>query len=210
MDFADEPLNAKQQIVLLVEDHPLFVRAMQDLIQHHYPGLQIVVAPSCESAAAWLSGITPQLPLRAIFCDLNLPDASGLQVLERLRPLTSCPLIVVTAEFDEVLAGLAKQLGANGFISKRNDAETMLASMSDALGPAMQAEHNAAGYVVQGLSQSQLRVAEQLMQGLSNKDIARALNIGSETVKSHISEVIARVGAKNRTDAVLKLLRGQA
>jgi DNA-binding NarL/FixJ family response regulator len=43
--------------------------------------------------------------------------------------------------------------------------------------------------------------------GLSNKEIANVLHLGLETVKSHVSEIIARVQARNRTEAVLKLLR---
>jgi DNA-binding NarL/FixJ family response regulator len=57
------------------------------------------------------------------------------------------------------------------------------------------------------LSISQRRVAEQLVLGLSNKEIANVLHLGLETVKSHVSEIIARVQARNRTEAVLKLLR---
>jgi DNA-binding NarL/FixJ family response regulator len=50
-------------------------------------------------------------------------------------------------------------------------------------------------------------VAEQLVRGLANKEIARELQIAPETVKSHVRDIMQRLGARNRTEVVLQLVR---
>jgi DNA-binding NarL/FixJ family response regulator len=198
-----------QERVLIVEDHPLFVRAMQDLLRENYPKLHVEVAQSCEAAVSWLRGQTHSALPRAILCDLDLPDAHGIQAIERLRPLASCPLWVVSAASSQALVDEVLACGADGFISKRMDTAKLLAGLRPLLGDVVKPDlaARAHSYDAWVLSISQRRVAEQLVLGLSNKEIAKVLHLGLETVKSHVSEIIARVQARNRTEAVLKLLR---
>ena len=172
-------LSSAQETLLLVEDHPLFVRALEDLIGHHYPFLEVAAVPSCAAARAWLAEHSSQCQLRAVFCDLNLPDAQGLAVVEQLRPLTSVPLVPA-----QLLQALEPVLGS----------------------PAMEAGA-ARVSALQTLSASQQRVAEQLVRGLANKEIARELQIAPETVKSHVRDIMQRLGARNRTEVVLQLVR---
>ena len=194
----------------MVEDHPLFVRAMQDLLRENYPRLRAEVAQSCEVAASWLLGLTPSEQPHAILCDLDLPDASGVQAVQRLRPLSSAPLWVVSAASSQALVDEVLACGADGFISKRLDTVKLLAGLRPVLGEVVKPDTTSPdepqAWV---LSSSQQRVAEQLVLGLSNKEIASELHLGLETVKSHVSEIMARVQARNRTEAVLRLLRSE-
>ena len=194
----------------MVEDHPLFVRAMRDLLRENYPSLRVEVAQSCETAASWLLGLTAADQPLAILCDLDLPDAHGAQAVQRLRALCASPLWVVSAASSQALVDEVLACGADGFISKRLDSAKLLAEMRSFLGAISKPDPSGA-LVSQPwvLSSSQQRVAEQLVLGLSNKEIASVLSLGLETVKSHVSEIIARVQARNRTDAVLRLLRSE-
>lgn len=200
-------LSSAQETLLLVEDHPLFVRALEDLIGHHYPFLEVAAVPSCAAARAWLAEHSSQCQLRAVFCDLNLPDAQGLAVVEQLRPLTPAPLVIVSAESQESFAVAAQALGVLHFVSKRLEPAQLLQALEPVLGsPAMDAGA-ARVSALQTLSASQQRVAEQLVRGLANKEIARELQIAPETVKSHVRDIMQRLGARNRTEVVLQLVR---
>jgi DNA-binding NarL/FixJ family response regulator len=191
------------ETVLIVEDHPMFVRALQDLMLLHYPHFKVVVAPTCASAQAWLVEQGVSLHLRAVFCDLNLADASGAQVVQRLKPLTNAPILVISADDDGAILAVIQSIGVGAFVSKRSSVDSLLEGMSKLLGmPQLEKK------VIEwhsSLSSSQRKVAEQLINGLSNKEIAKALQLAPDTVKSHVSEIISRTGARNRTEAVLKL-----
>lgn len=204
------PINKQMPAqLLIVEDHPLFVRAIQDLLKENYPHLQISVASDCARACAWLSNLKTPDMLHAVLCDLELPDTSGIEVVQRLRPLTRRPLWILSAEYSQAIIEQAIAGGADGFISKRSDVAALLASLKTLLGepvPGATAAREVSDAAIV-LSASQLRVAEQLVLGLSNKEIAAMLFLGLETVKSHVSEIIARLQARNRTEAVLKLMQ---
>ncbi len=199
-----------QAQILMVEDHPLFVRAIQDLLKENYPNLQIHVAPHCAAASNWLLSLKAPTSLCAVLCDLDLPDAHGFEAVQRLRPLTSQPLWVLSAEYSQAMIEQVLACGADGFISKRSDSAALLAGLKPLLGEpvALSEGGGADASAAMLLSASQQRVAEQLVLGLSNKEIAAILFLGLETVKSHVSEIIARLHARNRTEAVLKLMQG--
>ena len=201
--------NQTAHRVLLVEDHPLFVRALQDLLREHYPGHQVFAASSCAEAVSWLAEFGADHSLCAIFCDLELPDAQAAQAVQRLRPMADCPLWVISAESSSSVVEQALAHGANGFISKRADAHSILAGLKRALGSPQAPSGKSLNGDEWILSASQQRVARQLVLGLSNKEIARVLYLGLETVKSHVSEIIGRLDVRNRTEAVRKLLKGQ-
>lgn len=189
--------------VLIVEDHPMFVRALQDLMNLHYPHFKIVVAPTCSAALAWLIEVKSDLILKAIFCDLKLPDAEGAQVVQKIKPLTDAPLLIISAEYDDSVVSQLHAIGMTAFVSKRSSVDHLLEGVIKLLGPPQPGR--AVSELDASLSLSQRKVAQQLINGLSNKEIARALQLSPDTVKSHISEIIARTGARNRTEAVLKL-----
>jgi DNA-binding NarL/FixJ family response regulator len=203
-------VSSMKERILMVEDHPLFVRAMQDLLRENYPRLRVEVAQSSEVAASWLLGLTASDQPYAILCDLDLPDASGVQAVQRLRPLSTAPLWVISAASSQAVVDEVLACGADGFISKRLDTDKLLAGLRPLLGEVVKPDSTSPdsphAWV---LSSSQQRVAEQLVLGLSNKEIASVLHLGLETVKTHVSEIMARLQARNRTEAVLRLLRSE-
>ena len=191
------------ETVLIVEDHPMFVRAVQALMSRHYPHIRVVVAPTCASAQAWLVETESTSNLKAVFCDLNLPDAKGAQVVRQIKPLTQVPLLVISGEVEDSIVTEIESIGIAALVSKRSSVESLMHGMAKLLG-APQTEPSA-GHGDGSLSASQRKVAQQLINGLSNKEIAKALQLAPDTVKSHVSEIMSRMGARNRTEAVLKL-----
>ena len=202
--FINAFMNLQEaETVLIVEDHPMFVRALQALMSRHYPHIRSVVAPTCASAQAWLTETAPTSKLKAIFCDLNLPDAKGAHVLRQIKTLTSAPLLVISAEIEDSTVAEIESLGVMALVSKRSSVESLMEGMAKLLGAPQTSQP--ADLWDGLLSASQRKVAQQLINGLSNKEIAKALLLAPDTVKSHVSEIMLRMGARNRTEAVLKL-----
>lgn len=189
--------------VLVVEDHPMFVRALLELLSFHYPLVRVVVAPTCSAAQAWLMERQAGLDLRAVLCDLTLPDAQGAQVVQSIRSLVDVPIVVISAEHSESVVNTIESLGIAKFVSKRSSVEGLLGGIASLLGPPQPSAPTIQDRWA--LSSSQRRVAQQLINGLANKEIAKALQLSPDTVKTHVSEIMSRLGARNRTEAVLKL-----
>jgi DNA-binding NarL/FixJ family response regulator len=189
--------------VLVVEDHPMFVRALQDLLAVNYPHIDFVVAPTYAAAQAWLIEWQSGLNLRAVFCDLTLPDAQGTQVVENIRLLVDAPILVISAEYAESVVSTVQAMGVAAFVSKRSSVDELLNGIAELLGPPQ--PRITSIQEKWSLSLGQRKVAHQLINGLSNKEIAKALQLSPDTVKTHVSEIMSRLGARNRTEAVLKL-----
>lgn len=202
-------LSSPSKTVLVVEDHPIFVGALKQLIQHHYPSATVHTVATCEAAVGWLSGLLEDQGPDLILCDLGLPDVNGLEVVKRVVRVTQSPVMVISAEQGDDIQLRVQNLGAVEFVSKRADSEALLAGLSKILGPVVFSVSPSSSPALNQsqLSASQNRVARLLVQGHPNKEIAKQLDLGSETVKTHVREIMVKVGARNRTEAVLKLLQ---
>lgn len=102
-----------------------------------------------------------------------------------------------------------RRLGATAFVSKRSDTDALVNALAAVLGPVHQpAVPKQPGRLAsEHLSASQVRVARLLVQGHPNKEIARILDVAPDTVKTHVRDIMAKLDARNRTEAVLKLLQ---
>ncbi len=194
--------------VLVVEDHPMFVAALKQLIGYHFPAIEIYVAATLEDSIAWLrlTGIQPL----AILCDLSLPDAQGTQVIQSLRTVTTSPLVVISADNTIDTQKLMLHCGVNEFIPKRADTSVLLGTLAKVFGlspkPTLATEPVLNDLA---LTVSQSRVAKLLMQGHPNKEIARMLHLAPETIKTHVRDIMTKLDVRNRTEAVLKLLQAR-
>ena len=203
--------------VLLVEDHPLFLNAVRDILARHFSGFALSCATSVDEAMLVLDAAIlgdGRCPT-AILCDLHLPDSTDSTWFARLRARTgpATHIAVLSAEHDTTLIAAALHDGANSFISKTLGVDALLDQFSAVLGaPANQRGPLTpdALHFPSDFSARQMAVAKVLVKGQSNKEIARTLGLGPETIKSHVSEIIAKLGARNRTEAVSKLTGGAA
>jgi DNA-binding NarL/FixJ family response regulator len=158
----------------------------------------------------------PQADL--LLLDLNLPGAYGFSALAHLRGShPQLPVIVVSATDDRRTVRQALAFGAQGFVSKSADAASIgrnvLAVLRGELvtpaGMGLDTEpaaDPAALDVAQRMSQltpQQFRVYGMLCSGRLNKQIAYDLQIMEATVKAHMTSILRKLGAANRTQAVL-------
>lgn len=203
--------------ILVIEDHPLFATGIKDLVEFVATNADIVCAASLGEAKELFEQNSPAL----IITDLRLPDASGQGVIDALARISpNLPTIVMSG--DEVLLHSVSpsQHAPSWFLSKSESFEQTSAVLLEALTragvqvqwrPNAMLNRSASGDMSQGrmsqtnsiqLTQKQQQVMHYLASGLSNKEIARKLELSPETIKTHLREIFTRMNVKNRTQAV--------
>lgn len=201
---------------LIVDDHPLFIEALQRAIKTAVPQAATVEAGSIEAAKAELQGKTR---FDLVLLDLSMPGTRGFDGLLELRGLyPKVPILVVSALEDPRIIQEVMSYGAAGFIAKsvsRDDlAEALKAAMDGSVTlpkgysppePVKPGTNkNDLAQRLQTLTPKQLSVLKMLRQGLLNKQIAHELKIEETTVKAHVSEILRKLNVASRTQAVIE------
>lgn len=192
---------------LIVEDHPLVSDSLVACIHDCDATLRVDTAESLRVALAILARQPEPL---LIVTDLTLTDANGAEAIRRLRDAApDSPLLVFTALDEPALRAEAKALGARGYLIKNASIQTLRDEIRAALGARPKREPAVAAEDAPNrlLTPRQLAVLEELAAGRSNQQIAVRMNISEETVRSHMKEILGRLAAKNRTEAVVRYLQ---
>ena len=140
--------------------------------------------------------------------DAHMPGIDGFELMSRLRARGSkLPVIMITGQGDVKTAVKAIKAGAVDFIEKPAESGDLLASIDRALQRArdtagQSARPEAAGDRLAGLTPRQRDVAELIVQGAGNKEIAARLGINQRTVETHRALVMKKTGAKSVADLV--------
>lgn len=199
--------------ILIADDHPLFREALKVAVLGLLPGASIVEADSAE-ALFRVAESNPQADL--LLLDLNMPGARGFSALIHLRAVRpQLPVIVMSAREEAATIRRSLDHGAAGFIPKSADAATIHVAIAAVLSGETWAP--AAAQTVSGigseeaeiarrireLTPQQLRVLTMLCEGLLNKQIGEALDVSEATVKAHMTVILRKLHARNRTQAVL-------
>ncbi|MCC6657240.1 MAG: response regulator transcription factor [Rhodocyclaceae bacterium] len=196
--------------VLIVEDHPLFVQAVSELVARLDRNAQLRSAHTLADALAALEG--GWLP-DFVLLDLNLPDAAGLEGVRQLRQrLPWVPVMVVSALDDPEVRRKLRDAGIGRFVSKSARPAEFIESVRQMLQLAPEATADSGRQPTSlrtPLSQRQVEVLREMATGKSNKEIARGLEISVETVRAHVVEILARLGVRNRTEAVMVFYSGR-
>ncbi|MFJ3777730.1 response regulator [Streptomyces sp. NPDC090075] len=201
--------------VLLVDDEPL-VRAGLRAVLEAQPDIE-VVGEAADGAA--VIPLVRQLRPDVVAMDVRMPLLDGIEATRAvLRTVAEPPKILVVTTFeDDEYVYEALRAGADGFLLKRArpaeivHAVRLVAEGESLLFPAS-VRQLAARYGEGGgrdglgwarLTGREAEVLRLMAQGLSNAEIAGRLVVGTETVKSHVGAVLAKLGARDRTQAVI-------
>lgn len=185
--------------ILIVDDHPLFVTALRQVVSALAPQSDMLMAGSLSAAARLVQS---RVPIRLVLLDLNLPDSPGSHTLRRLSEIFSeLPVVVLSSLDDAQRRQQAIAAGAVAFISKSEKPEKILSAL-DGLLKGRPPESAPSVPADSFLSARQMEVMEHLAAGKSNKEVARDLGMALGTVKVHVREIFEKLGAKNRTEAV--------
>jgi DNA-binding NarL/FixJ family response regulator len=198
--------------VLIADDHPLYCDALRAVVPQACPGADISEANSQEQV---LSTVAAGREFSLVLLDLNLPGATGLSCLSELRRVVpTTPIVVVSAVGDPKIMQDVIMGGACAFIPKSAPGQVLINALRVILagGTYMPTGIVAALRGGDGTSHSELtlrqrRVLELLSTGLSNKRIARALDISEITVKAHVTAIFRKLGVSNRVQAGLEARR---
>jgi DNA-binding NarL/FixJ family response regulator len=217
---AAETLTVQAKRVLIADDHPLYRDALQAILPRACNATQVVEASSQPEVTG---RVTSDADFDLIILDLNLPGATDLSCLRYIRsvaPLT--PIVVVSGIDDPATMSEVVMAGAAGYVPKSApsnvlvDAIRVIMSGGTYLPAAAIVALRHSNSRTPGTPESaegehltarQMRVLELLAQGLSNKQIARELDISEITVKAHVSLILKKLGVSNRTQAAIEAHR---
>ena len=200
--------DSKNAFALIVEDHPLVADSLIACIRGSNAGLEIETAETILVATRILA--VRSAP-RLIVTDLTLTDTKGIEAVRRLRKAApQSPLLVFTALDDAALRREALALGAAGYLIKSASIQAIRDKIQAMVGGRPLADFQERGRAVtlqDIFTRKQLLVLEELPAGRSNREIAVRLGISEETVRSHMKEILARLGVRNRTESVARYLK---
>ncbi|TPE53721.1 response regulator transcription factor [Amaricoccus solimangrovi] len=198
------------QRFLIADDHPLMRSALRQAVGQAFAGVEIAEAARYEQLRRILEE-EPEPDL--VLLDLHMPGTSGFIGLMMLRSEhPAIPVIVVSAAEDPVTIRRSIDYGASGFVPKSAPigqvAEAIRAVLDGQIWtPASEdagegADGGLAERVV-NLTPQQLRVLAGMAEGKLNKQIAYEMTIAEQTVKDHVTVILRKLGAGNRTQAAV-------
>jgi DNA-binding NarL/FixJ family response regulator len=196
--------------IALVDDHRVVSRSLRAFLES-FPDLRVVgTAASGEELLERLESWRPQIVLQ----DLLMPGGiDGIETTRRVvQQAPEVRVIALTASTDEARMMGVLRAGASGYVRKDADPEVLVAAVRAVAGgrtfidPAIsrQLKPSPSG---PELTARELEVLRLLGLGRSNRDIATALDIGEETVKTHVGHVFAKLEVENRAQATVQALR---
>jgi DNA-binding NarL/FixJ family response regulator len=203
-------MNTAQKMgVLIVDDHPIMRLGVAAIINAQTDMKVCAQAGSGEEAVRIFKKHRPDITLM----DLRLPGMSGLDALRAIRqedPHAKC-VVLTTYEGDEDIHQ-ALAAGALGYIIKGMSHETLVDALRKAHAgtrslPPPVARSLADRTPNSDLSPREREVLSLMVHGQSNKEIAAALGITEATVKCHVSVILMRLEAHDRTQAVIAALQ---
>jgi two-component system, NarL family, nitrate/nitrite response regulator NarL len=198
--------------LLLVDDHALFREGLRTLLLKISPDVTICEAASLEGAIDECKATQ----FRMVLLDLGLSNSDGLDTLDAFRSsVPNVPVIVLSGDEEPQHIRAAIDRGAVGYVPKSHTADLMIAALRFVLSGGiylppsaldddfgLAPSRGAGASAFSRLSPRQQQVAQLLLQGQSNKAIARKLGLSEGTVKAHVSAIYQIVGARNRVEAV--------
>jgi DNA-binding NarL/FixJ family response regulator len=195
--------------VLVVDDHPVVRAGLVGMIASQPDMEAVAEAESGEAAVLAFRRHRPAVTLM----DLRMPGMGGVAAIEAIRALAPEACILVLTTFDgEADIYRALQAGARGYLLKDMPREELLQAIRAVRSGVHRLAPAVAARMAERVHQSELtsreiEIVERIAQGLSNKRIADALGITEGTVKTHVNNIMGKLGANDRTHAVTLALR---
>jgi len=197
--------------ILSVDDHPLLREGIAALVNAE-PDMKLI-AEACtgEEAIDKFRSYRPEITLM----DLQMPGMNGVDAIARIRnEFSEARIIVLTTYTGDAQVLRALKAGARGYVLKGHvhrellDIIRAVHSGQKRIPPEIAAE--LADHAMDDeLSSRQIEILRLIAAGKANKNIADQLNIGEATVKSHVTGILSKLGANDRTHAVtIGLKRG--
>ncbi|MEI5099869.1 response regulator transcription factor [Streptomyces sp. PmtG] len=214
---ADPAAPAAPALRIVLADDERMVRTALRAILSAEPDLEVVGEATTGAEAV---SVVRELRPDVVLMDVRMPEVDGIRATEQiLRSMDAPPRVVVVTTFEnDAYVYEALRAGASGFLLKRADADALvqavrLVARSDSLlfpaaVRALADEHARATAPAQApwvarLTGRESEVLRLMAAGLTNAEIAGRMEVGPATVKTHVAAVLAKTGARDRTQAVI-------
>jgi DNA-binding NarL/FixJ family response regulator len=196
--------------VALADDHRVVTRSLQAYLES-FSDLQVVGTASSgkellDHLAAWRPDVVIQ--------DLLMPGGiDGLETTRRvLARAPDVRVVALTASTDEARMMGVLRVGASGYVRKDAEPETLLAAVRAVAAGRTYIDPSIGRLVPRGQDRDELTSRERdvlrhMALGQSNREIAAALHVSEETVKTHVAHVLAKLQVENRAQAAVQALR---
>ncbi|MCO5763732.1 MAG: response regulator transcription factor [Chromatiaceae bacterium] len=199
--------------ILLADDHPLFREGVKPVLKKLEDEVTIIEAMDFPSA---FDTTHRHRDLDLALLDLNMPGMAGVDGVIRFRAtFPDIPVVVLSAAEDSAEIQHLLNEGASGYISKSSPSDLILSALrlvqsggiyvpTHLLSANVDAVLPDAKLMKQyGLTYRQLQVLRELANGLSNKQIAKILQVTEGTIKVHMASIFRQLNVNNRTEALL-------
>jgi DNA-binding NarL/FixJ family response regulator len=207
--------------VMLVDDQTLVRQGVRSLIEL---ADDVEVAGEAGDGQSAIDTI-PEVAPDVLLLDMRMPGKTGLDVMQELGAVDSLPPTIILTTFDDdelVLAGIRN--GARGYLLKDVALDELLSAVRTVAAGKTLVKPAMTDRLVKGLGEMrtdfsslsqpdpltdrETEILRLMAGGYSNKEIANALSVAEGTVKNHVSNILSKMGVRDRTRAVLKALEG--
>ncbi len=201
--------------IVLVDDHHIVRRGLRSFLESFADITVIGEAANGEEALSRLEGWLPDV----VVMDLLMPGGiDGIETTRHIRILSPhTQVVVLTAHTDDARVVAALREGAIGYVRKDAAPEVLLMAVRGAARGQSVLDPAVAGTVLQelvrvnqlghALTEREIAVLRQLALGRTNREIASALTISEETVKTHVGNILSKLHLAHRTQAALYAIK---
>ena len=207
---------AKKITVVIADDQTLFREGIKDLLNDEKNIQVIGEAADGRDALRLVKKLKPNV----ILLDIKLPHMDGIEATRQIHK--ECPstnVLILSGYEDEAHVMEAIQAGANGYLSKMLPAAELVNALKTFANQGVMIPQPVMSKLIDGLrnigaggspgsivalTKTEIKVLALLGRGQSNKGIAAALGCSVKTVKNHLNSMFQKLGASNRTEAVVK------
>ncbi len=193
--------------ILIADDQKLIIDGLKMILDLEDSIQVIATAKNGLECLEKSKSLKPDL----ILMDIRMPKMNGIEATKRIKESNPDIIIIALSTFnDKRNVKKIFELGADGYVLKDIDSDSLV----DIIKKAVNGNFLLSDYVVQALlsenkkynfTDLEMRIAESLSEGVSNKEIAKKLNIAYGTVRNKVSSIYKKINTKNRAKAVIIL-----
>ena len=202
-----------KQRIILVDDHEVVRLGLKSLLERH-PQFEVVgEAGSAREAIEQVATLKPEV----VLMDIRLPGTSGIEACEEIiNRFPGTKVVMLTSYAEDEMLFSAIRAGASGYILKQIESDALVKALEAIsrgealLDPAVTQrvfqevrravkEEEASAFA--HLSQQEKHVLLLVSEGKTNREIAKSLFLGEETVRNYVSSILSKLGVNNRAEA---------